>query len=253
MVMSAEIPTTKNINLIGHRGQPWLFPENSLPGFAHVLQAGATFIETDIQLSADGVAVLSHDENLLKLTGHKLSITHTHFDKFKNLSAGYAERFGEKYQRCRIASLQQFVGFLQQWPDITCFIELKRASLTIFGRQMIDLVVAQLSGLSCRVVLISFDYKAMVYTQEKYSLPVGWVLPTWSADTQRKAQQLSADYLFVDAKFCPHRKQDLWQGSWEWAVYTLDSVAEIKTFSATGIRLYETNCFHKLSQASGIL
>ena len=55
--------------LIGHRGEPGTWPENSLLGFQSVLEAGACYIETDIQITADGIAVLSHDPSALKICG----------------------------------------------------------------------------------------------------------------------------------------------------------------------------------------
>ena len=64
-----------NIALIGHRGEPESYPENSLAGFEAVLAAGARYIETDVQLTVDGVPVLSHDASLLRITGQDRDIT----------------------------------------------------------------------------------------------------------------------------------------------------------------------------------
>ena len=57
------------IALVAHRGQPQSYPENSLAGFEHALQAGASYVETDVQITSDGVPVLSHDANLLEISG----------------------------------------------------------------------------------------------------------------------------------------------------------------------------------------
>ena len=56
------------VQLIGHRGQPDSYPDNSLPGFSHVLKAGAGYVETDVHISSDGIPILSHDANLLEIT-----------------------------------------------------------------------------------------------------------------------------------------------------------------------------------------
>ena len=63
--------------LIAHRGEPASWPENSYQGFEAVLRAGVRYIETDVQMTADGVAVLSHDPTLLRITGHDLVVTDT--------------------------------------------------------------------------------------------------------------------------------------------------------------------------------
>lgn len=50
--------------LIGHRGARGLFPENTREGFAAAAALGIDGIELDVALSADGVAVVSHDPAL---------------------------------------------------------------------------------------------------------------------------------------------------------------------------------------------
>jgi glycerophosphoryl diester phosphodiesterase len=45
----------------GHRGARGLRPENTLPSFEAALDAGATSLETDVHLTADGIPVLVHD------------------------------------------------------------------------------------------------------------------------------------------------------------------------------------------------
>jgi glycerophosphoryl diester phosphodiesterase len=45
----------------GHRGCRGLFPENSLPAFAHALELGVRVLEMDVVLSADGKVVVSHE------------------------------------------------------------------------------------------------------------------------------------------------------------------------------------------------
>ena len=58
-----------SFTLIAHRGSPLRAPENTLSSFKLAEEAGATALETDIQLTADGVAVLCHDD-LLQRYGH---------------------------------------------------------------------------------------------------------------------------------------------------------------------------------------
>jgi len=43
--------------------------ENTLPAFARALEVGAQYIESDIQVTADGVPVLFHDDDLSRVAG----------------------------------------------------------------------------------------------------------------------------------------------------------------------------------------
>ncbi|PFG19168.1 glycerophosphodiester phosphodiesterase [Serinibacter salmoneus] len=48
--------------VIAHRGAPAAHPENTAAAFGAAARAGADAIETDVQLSADGVPFLLHDD-----------------------------------------------------------------------------------------------------------------------------------------------------------------------------------------------
>lgn len=45
----------------GHRGVPSLMPENTLEGFQLAIALGATALELDVTLSAEGVVIVSHE------------------------------------------------------------------------------------------------------------------------------------------------------------------------------------------------
>ena len=240
---------TNKIHLVGHRGQPHSFPENSLEGFTHALQSSAAYIETDVNVTTDGIVVLSHDENLNKLTGKSISITKNVYSDFKDIPAGYPKRFSNTFSHCRIATLHELADLLQSWPKATCFIEIKQDSLVCFGNKVVDLVIESLQAITAQSVLISFDYDALIYAKKKYHIPVGWVLPEWSSQNKLKTEQLSPDYLFVDTDFCPNNKAELWTGPWKWVVYTVNTVEMIKKYTDLGINIIETDCISDLSFA----
>ena len=50
--------------VIGHRGARGLFPENTLDGFRRTIALGVDGIEIDVAMTADGVAMVSHDPAL---------------------------------------------------------------------------------------------------------------------------------------------------------------------------------------------
>src|SRR5580692_2209660 len=49
---------------IAHRGGAGLMPENTMVAFEDAMARGADGAELDVQLSADGVAVVHHDHRL---------------------------------------------------------------------------------------------------------------------------------------------------------------------------------------------
>jgi len=55
---------TRAIELHGHRGARWLWPENTMEGFRRTIALGVDAIEMDVGMTADGVVVVSHDPRL---------------------------------------------------------------------------------------------------------------------------------------------------------------------------------------------
>jgi glycerophosphoryl diester phosphodiesterase len=55
--------------VIGHRGAAAYAPENTLDSFREARRRGATWVETDVKLTADGVPILMHDDSLKRTTG----------------------------------------------------------------------------------------------------------------------------------------------------------------------------------------
>ena len=64
-----RIHVPKNVSvkpprLVAHRGYALRYPENTLPSLRVAIEAGARYIEFDVQMTADGVPVLLHDADL---------------------------------------------------------------------------------------------------------------------------------------------------------------------------------------------
>ena len=55
--------------VIGHRGAMAYAPENTLESFREAHRRGATWVEIDVKLTADGVPVVMHDASLKRTTG----------------------------------------------------------------------------------------------------------------------------------------------------------------------------------------
>src|SRR5215210_1745899 len=57
-----------------HRGASALAPENTLRAFEIAIEGGVDMAELDVYLSADGELVVSHDEDLRRVTGRAVGV-----------------------------------------------------------------------------------------------------------------------------------------------------------------------------------
>lgn len=231
-----------SINWIAHRGCPEVFPENTLPGYIAAINAGARYIETDVQLTADGVPVLFHDDEMQRLCGHDGVLAEFSIDQLDRLSAHYPERFGQQFEGTRIPRLTEFVELLSTAPSVHAFVELKYegsdrdAALTMTTR-----VLELMAPVINQCVLISFSAEVVKCAQEVSGLPVGWVLPAWNKANRKLALDLDPDYLFCNQKRLPSKEADFWRGDWEWVIYTVNDHQAAASLSARGFNYLETD------------
>ena len=103
-----------NVNVLAHRGGTTPF-ENTIEAFQLALDAGADVIETDIQATKDGIAVLFHDESLERLTGLKKKVSDLNWLELRELKLP---------ERTNIPTLRQA---LTKFPQAKFNIDIKTA------------------------------------------------------------------------------------------------------------------------------
>lgn len=99
--------------IIGHRGACGHCPENTLVSFETAKKMGAEWIETDVSVTADGVAIVFHDDTLNRCTNSKGLLLNTPYEHIEKLDAGswYSQEFmGEP-----IPTLEQLIDACERF------------------------------------------------------------------------------------------------------------------------------------------
>ena len=94
-----------NGEIIAHRGFSALAPENTLVAFEAALAWGADSLEFDLQLSADRIPVIFHDETLTRITGVAGKVREKTLAQLKKLDVG--KWFAARYAGQTIPSLAE--------------------------------------------------------------------------------------------------------------------------------------------------
>ncbi|MFD4220403.1 glycerophosphodiester phosphodiesterase [Streptomyces griseus] len=77
-----------SVTAVGHRGDPYLARENTLPSIRSALERGADAVEIDVRVTRDGVPVLLHDATLERLWGHDRRLERIDHAELEELTGG---------------------------------------------------------------------------------------------------------------------------------------------------------------------
>jgi glycerophosphoryl diester phosphodiesterase len=97
--------------LIAHRGASALAPENTLAAFLKAKQQGATWVEFDVMLTADGEVVVIHDESLERTTNGHGDVDKITYAQLAKLDAG--SWFNAAFAGERVPTLVEVIEFLK--------------------------------------------------------------------------------------------------------------------------------------------
>lgn len=78
----------RGVTAVGHRGDPYVARENTLPSLRAAIDRGADAVEVDVRLTRDGVPVLLHDDTLRRLWGHDLPLARLSHAQLTELTGG---------------------------------------------------------------------------------------------------------------------------------------------------------------------
>ena len=107
--------------LIAHRGHARRLPENTLAALQAAVTAGASYVEFDVQLTADEVPVLCHDETLRRTAGIEGRILDLPWSRVRALDAGEAARFGTEFKGTRVP-IKTLLDYLEAGDRLTDFL-----------------------------------------------------------------------------------------------------------------------------------
>jgi len=126
LVIALNIATTRlaadeQVAVIAHRGASAAAPENTMAAFERAIVDGADWIELDVQESADGVVVVAHDSDFMKLARLNLKVWSATAEDLHNLDVG--SWFCPEFSDQRVSTLREVLERAK--GEIGVVIELK--------------------------------------------------------------------------------------------------------------------------------
>jgi glycerophosphoryl diester phosphodiesterase len=208
--------------VIGHRGAMAYAPENTLASFREARRRGATWVETDIKLTADGVPIVMHDASLKRTTG---------VDRLVALTPS-AELPKD------VPTFEEAIACFQEL-GLGCNVEIKPCE----GREAETARVA-VATLRRRwpstlppPLLSSFKPASLAAAREaapEFARAI--LLGELNGDWRVRADAVGAEGVNTDGKkLAPGRARDVKQAGFALSVYTIDDPAQARALVAMGV------------------
>jgi glycerophosphoryl diester phosphodiesterase len=145
---------------IAHRGASGHAPENTMAAFRRAVELGATFIETDLQITRDARVIALHDFTLDRTTNSKGQPHLMTLDEIRALDAGswFKGQGNGDFSAERIPTLEEVLDFAQE-HDLIFYLEIK--SGPAWGVEHAVAAALRTKNASARVVILSFEPAAL--------------------------------------------------------------------------------------------
>jgi glycerophosphoryl diester phosphodiesterase len=218
--------------VIAHRGASGNAPENTLAAFRKAIALGASFIETDLQLSRDARFVAIHDATVNRTTNGHGAVHDMTLADLRKLDAG--SWFGSEFAGERIPTLEEILEFSKK-NDVVFYLEIKPGGS--WGGEHAMIGALRESGEIPRTVVISFDPSIVLSLRKiEPTLMTGLLYDGQIESPLDKAVEIGARQLVVrgdlvtPALISEAKKKDLQVVCW-----TVNHPAHMRLLAAAGV------------------
>ncbi len=218
--------------VIAHRGASGNAPENTLAAFRKAIALGASFIETDLQLSRDARFVAIHDATVNRTTNGQGAVHDMTLADLRKLDAG--SWFGSEFSGERIPTLEEILEFSKK-NDVVFYLEIKPGGS--WGGEHAMISSLRESGEIPRTVVISFDPSIVLSLRKiEPTLMTGLLYDGQIENPLDKAVAIGARQLVVrgdlvtPALISEAKKKDLQVVCW-----TVNHPAHMRLLAAAGV------------------
>jgi len=188
---ASRLDLEREVAITAHRGASTAAPENTLAAFRAALDAGATYVELDVQRSRDGAIVVVHDGDLMRLGGDPRKVVELTLSELAGIDVGrkYAAAFaGETVPR-----LEDVIALVRGRMKIN--VELKY-NVPDPGLAAAVLDLLQRENFLDQVVITSLDYAALREVERlEPSMTTGHIVTAVVGDVVRT----EADFLSLNS------------------------------------------------------
>jgi glycerophosphoryl diester phosphodiesterase len=232
--------------IYGHRGASQYAPENTMEAFQMAYDMGADGIEFDVQMTRDGYLVVTHDEEISRVSDGKGYVKDYSLEELRGFQFN---RTHPKYEGVRIPLLEEVLEqFVQSRPkcdkEFLFNIELKNNIFSYEGMEEKVLKIVKEKKVLGRTLFSSFSHASMLKLREiEESAKVAFLYCDGIMDIGDYAEKYKINTVHP-AWYLLNRKgifEDLRERGIEINIWTINSGKEIRRFCDMGVDGIITN------------
>ena len=241
MIPLRKIDLSKSVMVAAHRGSSGTAPENTLAAYRQAVEAGADFVEADVQMTLDGYAVAFHDKNLSRTTDFRGKVSDVKYEQFSNADAG--SWFDEKYKHEHVPLISEVIRTIKNHCYLN--IELKNIEGNELGDNIEKIIeIVRDEEYEEFTVFSSFYYNTLFRLKQKYpSFPTAAIM---IPKDKRLPSQILAEtgaeaFIAEKTEFTDEIIDDIMKHNIIAAIYTVNSREDFEYAMSLPVKVLVTN------------
>jgi glycerophosphoryl diester phosphodiesterase len=183
----------KKVLNIAHRGFSGKYPENTMLAFKKAVEEKCDGIETDLNVTKDGVIVICHDETVDRTTNDKGYIKDYTYKELNKFDAGI--KFGESFKGEKIVSIDELLDYMK---DKNMLLNLELKNGLVHYEDLEKKIIEKIYEYKLRgnVILSSFNHYSMLKVKQyDETIKTGLLYCANLYNVQEYGKKLKADAL----------------------------------------------------------
>jgi glycerophosphoryl diester phosphodiesterase len=218
----------RTIEITAHRGSKLRAPENTLSALQQAIAEGADYAEIDVQTTADGVVVLLHDADLMRVASVNRRPRDIDYDELRDIDVG--SWFAPEFSNERAPTLQEAIDLTRGRLKLN--IELK---FTWSDPALVKKVghIIRHNGFASDCVVSSLNFKALTEIKRAFpELTTGFIVFKAVGNLSR----MEADFLSISAaRATPRLVREVHRRGKELHVWTVNDLSNALSMIEMGV------------------
>jgi glycerophosphoryl diester phosphodiesterase len=235
--------TLQTPKLIAHRGASKASPENTIASLRTAQSQGATWVECDVQLTADQQAVIIHDETLDRTTNGKGRVSGLSFADLAEVDAGQGQHIPTLKCWIKVAAELELGLNLElkaNKQQAKVLAEIVYHAVQQYYPQTLPVTLISAGTLQCLQAYRALDAKA----------PLAWVVSRLPWLWRKQVKRLGLSAIVINYKSLTQKKiQQCHDMGCQVFAYTVNEVAVAEQLFQWGVDAVFTDDLPLLKQA----